>query len=163
LVWLSEFLADKHFKDMEREDILSFLTKLKKPVLDDPKQTWIGLYNIRQMIIVSFFKWLFDPNEHDYRLRKTPLCVKGIKKLPNKNISRYNPSDLWSEYDISLFLKYSSKRDRCYHAMAFDMSARPSELLSLRIGNIKFKINTEGIQYAEVEIKGGKTSSRIIH
>jgi len=47
--------------------------------------------------------------------------------------------------------------------MAFDMSARPSELLSLRIGNIKFKINTEGIQYAEVEIKGGKTSSRIIH
>jgi len=162
LVWLSEFLADKHFKDMEREDILSFLTKLKKPVLDDPKQTWIGLYNIRQMIIVSFFKWLFDPNEHDYRLRKTPLCVR-IKKLPNKNISRYNPSDLWSEYDISLFLKYSSKRDRCYHAMAFDMSARPSELLSLRIGNIKFKINTEGIQYAEVEIKGGKTSSRIIH
>jgi hypothetical protein len=69
LVWLSEFLGDKHFKDMEREDILSFLTKLKKPISDDSKQTWIGSYNIRQLIIVSFFKWLFDPNEHNYRLK----------------------------------------------------------------------------------------------
>ena len=94
LVWLSEFLEDKPFKDIQREDILSFLTKLKKPISDDPKQTWIGSYNIRQLIIVSFFKWLFDPNEHDYRLRKTPLCVKGIKKLQYKNISRYAPSDL---------------------------------------------------------------------
>ena len=45
--------------------------------------------------------------------------------------------------------------------MAFDMSARPSELLSLRIGDIKFKIN-EGIQYAEIEIKGRMTDSRIV-
>jgi integrase len=164
LVWLSEFLQDKYFKDMEREDILSFLLKLKKPISEDPKQTWIGSYNIRQLIIVSFFKWLFEPNEHDYRLRKTPLCIKGIKKLQNKNISRYTPSDLWTENDISLFLKYSpNKRDRCYHAMAFDLSARPSELLSLRVGDIQFKITNEGIQYAEVEIKGGKTGgSRII-
>lgn len=163
LVWLSEFLSDKHFKYMDREDILSFLTKLKKPISDDPKQTWIGSYNIRQLIIVSFFKWLFDPNEHNYRLRKNSFMCTGIQKLPNKNISRYTPSDLWTENDISLFLKYSpSKRDRCYHAMAFDMSVRPSEILSLRIRNIKYKINNEGIQYAEVEIKGGKTGSRII-
>jgi hypothetical protein len=27
VVWLSEFLGDKPFKDMKREDILSFLTK----------------------------------------------------------------------------------------------------------------------------------------
>jgi integrase len=41
--------------------------------------------------------------------------------------------------------------------MAFDMSARPSEILSLRIGDI-----SNGYQYAEVKIKGGKTGSRII-
>ncbi len=163
LVWLSGFLGNKPFIDMERSDILSFLTKLKKPISEDPKQTWIGSYNIRQLIIVSFFKWSFSPSEYDYRLRKTPDCVKGIKKLPNKNNIRYTPSDLWTENDISLFLKYSpSKRDRCYHAMAFDMSCRPSELLNLRIRDIQFKINSDGIQYAEVEIKGGKTGSRII-
>ena len=63
---------------MERSEILSFLTKLKKPVSEDPKRTWIGSYNIRQLIIVSFFKWLFDPTEHDYKLRKSisfDLCV----------------------------------------------------------------------------------------
>ena len=46
--------------------------------------------------------------------------------------------------------------------MAFDMSCRPSELLNLRIRDLQFKINNEGFQYAEVEIKGGKTGSRII-
>ena len=46
--------------------------------------------------------------------------------------------------------------------MAFDMSVKPSEILSLRIHDIKFRINNEGIQYGEVEIKGGKTGSRII-
>ena len=66
---------------MDREDILSFLTKLKKPISEDPKQTWIGSYNIRQLIIVSFFKWLFDPNEHNYRLRKTPLCVQKYRNF----------------------------------------------------------------------------------
>jgi hypothetical protein len=81
LVWLSEFLSDKHFKYMDREDILSFLTKLKKPISEDPKQTWIGSYNIRQLIIVSFFKWLFDPNEHNYRLRKTHLCVQEYRNF----------------------------------------------------------------------------------
>ena len=53
---------------MERSEILSFLTKLKKPISEDPKQIWIGSYNIRQLNIVSFFKWLFDPTEHDYKL-----------------------------------------------------------------------------------------------
>lgn len=99
---------------------------------------------------------------HNYRSRNTPSCVKGIKKLPNKNISRYTPSDLWSEYVISLFLKFSPNiRERCYHVMAFDMTARPSKILSLRISDIKFKINNDGIQYV-VEIKEERFGSRII-
>lgn len=40
-IQLSEFLGDKPFKDVEREDILSFLTKQKKSISNDPKQTWI--------------------------------------------------------------------------------------------------------------------------
>lgn len=46
--------------------------------------------------------------------------------------------------------------------MANDMSARPSEILNLRIGNIKFHINHDGVQYAEVRITGGKTGSRTV-
>ena len=46
--------------------------------------------------------------------------------------------------------------------MAFDMSARPSEILNLKLKDILFKKSDQQIQYAEVEIKGGKTGTRIV-
>ena len=46
--------------------------------------------------------------------------------------------------------------------MAIDMSARPHEILNLRIKDIKFYINDEGIPYAEVRITNGKTGSRTV-
>lgn len=45
--------------------------------------------------------------------------------------------------------------------MAIDTSARPHELLNLRIKDIKFKISSEGIQYAEVTVNG-KTGNRTL-
>jgi integrase len=46
--------------------------------------------------------------------------------------------------------------------MAIDMSARPHELLNLKIKDIVFKVTEEDKQYAEVVIKGGKTRPRTI-
>ena len=40
--------------------------------------------------------------------------------------------------------------------------ARPNEILNLKIKDIKFHVNEEGIQYAEVRITGGKTGSRTV-
>ncbi len=60
--------------------------------------------------------------------------MKGIKQLPRKEKTPYSPSDLWEPREHGLFLKYcSSIRDRCYHALANDMSTRPHEILNLRI------------------------------
>ena len=40
----------------------------------------------------------------------------------------------------SVFLKYCHRiRDRCYRAMANDMSARPHEILNLKIKDIIFR------------------------
>ena len=44
--------------------------------------------------------------------------------------------------------------------MANDTSARPHEILQLKISDIKFNITDEGIQYAEVRIRDGKTGPR---
>src|SRR5262249_17271794 len=55
-----------------------------------------------------------------------------------------------------------SKRDRCYHAMANDMSARTHEILNLKIKDIVFKITEEGTQFAEVLVAGGKTKPRTL-
>ena len=164
LVWLSNHFQDqKSFKDMTKYDILDFLNTSRKSMLEDPSQKWIGSYNGRQIVLNKFFRWLYNPDEPDQRNRETPSCMIGIKKLPRKEITSYKPSDLWESREHAIFFKYCpSIRDRCYHAMAVDMSARPSEILNLKIKDIVFKVTDDGKQYAEVVIKGGKTKPRTI-
>jgi hypothetical protein len=86
----------------------------------------------------------------------------GIKQLPRKEVSLYKPEDMWTNEEHSVFLKYCpSVRNRCYHAMANDTSARPHELLNLRIKDLKFKVSAERIQYAEITVNG-KTGPRTL-
>jgi hypothetical protein len=135
LTWLSNHFHDKKsFRIMSKHDILDFLNKLRKPAGEDPMSKWIGSYNGRQIILTKFFRWLYNPDEPDHRNRITPPCMQGIKRLPRKEKTSYKPTDIWEPKDNSIFLKYCpSRRDRCYHSLANDMSARPSEILNLKI------------------------------
>ena len=46
LTLLSQFHNnEKSFKQMTREDVLSYLDRLRKPESDDPLHRWIGTYN----------------------------------------------------------------------------------------------------------------------
>jgi integrase len=163
LVLLSRYLNNKPFEDMTKQDILAYLNSLRKPLTTDPSQCWLGTYNGRQIVLNKFFRWLYNPEEPDHRLRVTPPCMRGVKRLPRKTKSPYEPSDIWDAREHSVFLKYCpSARDRCYHSMACDMSARPHELLNLKISDLHFKLTDEGVQYAEVLITGGKTKPRTI-
>ncbi|MGD1836983.1 MAG: hypothetical protein ACPKPY_02860 [Nitrososphaeraceae archaeon] len=164
LVWLSNFFEDKlSFREMTKQDILRYLNSLRKSNSDDLSQRWIGSYNGRQIIFNKFFRWLYNPDEPNSKNRETPNCMKGIKKLPRKDKTPYKPSDIWEPREHAVFLKYCpSKRDRCYHALANDMSARPHEILNLKIKDIVFKKTDDGKQYAEVRIISGKTGSRTI-
>jgi integrase len=172
LVYLSNYLQDtKSFKVMTKQDILDHLNTFRKISNNKNNNSsdnyndnkWIGTYNFRQMIFNKFFKWLYNPDEPISKNRKTPSCMIGIKKLPRKIQSKYNPSDIWDPREHSIFLKYChSKRDKCYHAIANDTSARPHELLNLRIKDIKFHLTEEGKQYAIVRITDGKTGPRTV-
>jgi integrase/recombinase XerD len=94
-------------------------------------------------------------------LEKKPDCIMGIKQLKRKEVSCYKPSDLWTQEDDLIFLKWvTNKRVRCYHMMARDLSARPHEILNLKIKDIVFK-TARNRQYAEVLVNG-KTGSRHI-
>jgi hypothetical protein len=42
------------------------------------------------------------------------------------------------------------------------MSARPNEILKLKVKDIMFKMTEDGIQYAEVRITQGKTGPRTV-
>ena len=81
--------------------------------------------------------------------------------MKRKEVSIYKPTDLWTQEDDLLFLKYCpSKRDRCYHVVSRDLSCRPHELLKLRIKDIVFKLAGDR-QYAEI-LLSGKTGQRHI-
>jgi hypothetical protein len=105
---------------MTRDDVLCYLDKYRKPENEDPLHKWIGTYNIRRVILSRFFKWLHYPEVEDPKrrselsaLEKKPACIMGIKQLKLKETSCYKPSDLWSQEDDLVFLKWvTNKRDR---------------------------------------------------
>ncbi|HET7283354.1 MAG TPA: site-specific integrase [Nitrososphaeraceae archaeon] len=152
---------NKTFLQMTRDDVLTYLGKSRKPEDIDPMHKWIGTYNLRRGYLLRFFKWLYNPNLEPNK-RPIPQHVIGnIPSFKRKEKSIYKPTDLWTEEDDSLFLKYCpSKRDRCYHMMSRDLSARPHEILGLKIKDVVFKPNGTQ-QYAEVLVNG-KTGSRHI-
>jgi integrase len=146
---------------MTKYDILDFLNKLRKSSSEDPTHKWIGSYNGRQIVLNKFFRWLYNSDEPDPKKRETPVCISGIRRLPRKEKTSYKSEDIWEQREHAIFLKYCPlARDRCFYAMAVDTSGRPSELLNLKIRDIKFQKTEDGKQYAEVRIVEGKTGSR---
>lgn len=156
----SQFHKDKTFKQMTRQNLISFLDRLRKSETVDPLHKWIGTYNLYSIYLLRFFKWLYHPDVEPNERAKPPV-VENIPQLKRKEQSIYKPSDLWSQEDDLLFLRYCpSKRMKCYHAMSRDTGCRPHELLRLRIKDLVFK-NAGDKQYAEVLLTG-KTGSRHI-
>jgi integrase len=134
LTSLSQFHNnEKSFKQMTKEDILSYLDKLRKPEVDDSLHRWIGTYNAYRTLILKFFKWLYYPDLQESN-RPRPHVVENIPQLKGKEQSVYKPSDLWTLEDDVLFLKYCpSTRDKCYHTISRDTGCRPHEILRLKI------------------------------
>jgi integrase/recombinase XerD len=160
---LSIFFSNaKSFKDITREDLLSFLDSYRKAESVDPLHKWIGTYNLYRMQLMRFFKWLYYPDVEQKKRPKPPV-IENIPQLKRKEKSIYKPTDLWTPEDDALFLKYCpNPRDRCYHAMSRDSAARPHELLKLRIKDVVFKLTPDSKkQYAEILVNG-KTGTRPI-
>jgi integrase len=160
LCYLSDFHNQKAFSNMRREDILMYLDTHRKTEESDPLHKWVGTYNLRRIYLMRFFKWLWCPGLEPSK-RPIPDIVQNIPSFKRKEQSIYKPTDLWTEQDDALFLKYCpNKRDRCYHMVAHDSSCRPSEILGLKVKSIVFK-TTGQHQYAEVLVNG-KTGTRPI-
>jgi len=156
----SQINKDKIFKQMTRQDIIAFLDRLRKSESEDPLHKWIGTYNLYGIYLLRFFKWLYNPDVEPNK-RTKPSVVENIPQLKRREQSIYKPSDLWSQEDDLLFLRYCpSKRMKCYHAMSRDTGCRPHELLKLRIKDVIFK-NAEDKQYAEVLLTGKTGSTQL--
>jgi integrase/recombinase XerD len=159
LITLSR-ITDKLFKDFTRIDVIRYLNKFRRDDLEDPAHRWVGSYNTNLINLLKFFKWLYYPDLEPAK-RPKPVVVQNLPKLRRREISGYKPSDMWSQEDNLLFLKYCpNARDRCFHAMEIDLAGRPHELLNLRIGDIEF-IEEGGHRYARI-VLNGKTGQRTL-
>jgi integrase len=157
---LSKYNDNKPFKDSTRNNIIAFLDTHRKTETQDPLHKWIGTYNLYRIHLLRFFKWLYYPGIEPSK-RPKPAVIENIAELKRKEKSIYKPSDLWTQQDDLLFLKYCpTKREKCYHAISRDSSCRPHEILKLKIRDIAFK-TTGNYQYAEALVNG-KTGSRPI-
>jgi integrase/recombinase XerD len=150
----------KNFKQLTRIDIVNYLDSLRKSDEVDPTHKWIGTYNLKRQLFLKFFKWLYYPTE-EAKKRKIPEVMYDIPMLKRKEQSIYKPGDLWTLEEDLLFLKYCpDKRIQCYHTISRDTSARPSEILRLKVKDINFKLAGDKT-YAEISVNG-KTGSRTI-
>jgi integrase len=156
----STYNNNESFKYLIRSNILEFLDSLRRTETQDPMHKWIGTYNIYRIHLLRFFKWLYYPDvEPDRRSKRS--VIENIPRLRRKETSIYKPSDLWTQQDDLLFMKYCpTKREKCYHAISRDTSCRPHKLVKLKIRDVVFKI-TGNYQYAEILVNG-KTGSRPI-
>jgi len=101
---------------------------------------------------------LYFPNVEPTK-REKPEMFQNLPKLRRLEKSSYEPNDMWDAEDNLLFLKYCPiSRDRCYHSIACDTSARPHELLNLKIKDVEFIEGDKG-RYAKILVNG-KTGQR---
>ena len=120
-------MKNKPFSEITRDDLLSFLNSFRKPEPIDPLHKWIGTYNhylvvifkILQMVILSRFTIMKE--------RQKPAVIDNLTQLKRKETSIYKPTDLWTQDDDQLFLKYCpSVRERCYHMISRDTGMQTS-------------------------------------
>ena len=75
----------KYFKDVTRDDVVSFLNSLRSET-EDPNHKWIGTYNLYVVTIGTFFKWLYYP-QSEPKERPKPEILLNIKQLKRKEKS----------------------------------------------------------------------------
>lgn len=139
--------------------MVDFLDSFRKAESVDPLHKWVGTYEFYRIILMRFFRWLYQP-DLPQRQRQRPAVMENIPKLKRKEISIYKPTDLWTEEDDFIFYKYCpSSRDRCWHAVSRDTGCRPHEMLRLKIKDVVAQQLEGGYQVARIMVNG-KTGTR---
>jgi integrase len=164
LKYFAEFHNPKSFKEITRQDVVTFLDNFRKPEQVDPLHKWVGTHEAYRIVLMRFFRWLYAP-DIPQRSRPRPAVMENIPKIRRKETSIYKPTDLWTEQDDFLFYKYCpSSRDRCWHAVARDTGCRPHELLRLKIKDIivqQLGVDDNNMQIARITVNG-KTGTRSV-
>ena len=139
-----DFTSNKNIEELTRDDISDFINYLS------------GLGKMTSTIIrrASTIRYLYIylNKEHLIKVPLTGLYMpKGEKKLPNV-LSTYEVEDLLDCFDLS---KKNEIRDKAMLETMYASGLRVSELLTLELGNVNFKLGY-------IKIKGKGSKERIV-
>jgi site-specific recombinase XerD len=173
LIYLSRyFKGQKSFEAITSLDLSNYLISFQKNMEEDPDQGWISTHRSFGMTYLKFFKWLaypgLTPQERKRLSReKYPPVLKGFVLQTKKGTkSPVTAKDIWDDKDVAIFLKYctDNPRHRFYHALAYETSARPGELLQLKIEDIEIQLDENGAPCALIDVGryGKRKQSRIV-
>jgi integrase len=163
LVYLSRYFDNKKsFDDMTSADLTDYINSYQKKHDEDPKQSWISTQRTLGHPLLKFFKWLAYPKltaKERSRLPrdKYPAVLQGFD-LQRKKGSKtpVENKDIWDDKDTAIFLKYCTDNPRLqfYHALAYQTSARPGELLQLKKGDIadNIQLDDDGKPFAYIDV-----------
>jgi integrase/recombinase XerD len=156
--------VDKSVDDVTRQDVLLYLSSMKKPEDKDPHHKWKTTCNLVATQISQFFRWFYYPDVGPKR-RKTPDFVVDLPRFKRGGVEEktYKPSDMWTQEDDEVFLRRCpDHRIKCHHAIAASTGARPHEILKLKIGDLKWPSDGSGPSF-EVTGKTGCRELKIVH
>lgn len=155
-------VGGKSLREVTAQDVELYLQSHQKPKYLDPKQKWISTHNLRAVIFIKFFKWLYYP-DIEPKKRAKPGVVANITTFTKEQLTNVEGKDLWLPEEDRVFLKYCpDARLAWYHTASDDSSGRPHEILAKRFCDVKIKLH-DGKTFGEMEVgRGGKTKSRMV-
>ena len=157
---------------MTSADLTNYINSYQKEHDKDPKQSWIATQRTYGYPLLKFFKWLAYPKltakERNRLPRdKYPDVLQGFDLQRKKGAKTpVENKDIWNDKDTAIFLKYCTDKPRVqfYHALTYQTSARPGELLQLKIGdiadNIQLDDDDKPFAYIDVGRYGKRKESR---
>jgi hypothetical protein len=101
----SRHTGNKHFRQMTRNDIISFLESFRKTDAVDPLHKWIGTYNVFRITLMRFFKWLYYPDIEPSKRENRESSGKGKRRRFWKGIklkAKYEVPELQQTLDLDM-------------------------------------------------------------
>jgi site-specific recombinase XerD len=142
----AEFLNEKRFEDVGKEDVISYInflmTKINKKSKEKLKENTINLNKAR---IRTFYRWL---NNGEY-----PDFIKPIKvKIDSITV---RPDQILTEEEIKKLIETADNiRDKAIVSVLYESGCRIGELLNMRIRDFRFD------DFGAIVTVDGKTGKR---
>jgi integrase/recombinase XerD len=123
------FLKGGAWHNITREAVADFMYSLAGYEPGTKENYYIELHR--------FYKWLGENEEDEEKYTRIVRKERYKRSQGDKRV--INPELLLSEEEVNKIIRYAmNPRDKCMLAMSWELGTRPSELLGLNVGDVRF-------------------------